>query len=276
MLATIGNQFHWRYSLNTAPSTTPGVTVTPGAGAEGSWVALASGANLTQDVYGVLLWFHAGNTSTGIRDIIADLGIDPAGGSSYVTRIADIMCSQASNAAGSGFFYYFPLFIKNGQSVGMRGYSNAATTFRCKAIFYGKPTRPDLIRAGQYSESLGVSAPGGTPMTGMGVSAAEGSWVSLGATTRALWWWQLCVGFSNGTTTALMYYVDLAYGDGTNMVTIMADVPVFIPGTSEQTGLPLWPEGYCEVPAGATVYARVSCSGTPGVVPEVLAIGIGG
>jgi hypothetical protein len=167
MLAVGKCGFSWSYSLQTAPSTTPGVAVTPGSGSKGSYVQLASGANLTQDCYGLLLWFVAGNTSITIRDILADIGLDPAGGTSYSQTggINNIFVPQAGNAVQGGRWFYFPLFIKAGASVGVRGQANNTSTFRCMARFFGLPTKPENMAVGTYSETIGVSGNGGTPYT---------------------------------------------------------------------------------------------------------------
>jgi hypothetical protein len=277
MLGLMSSQFNRIYSLMANPSTTPGVSVTPGSGSKGSYVALCSAANNPNGYYGVLLWVHAGNTSATIRDILLDIGTDPAGGTSYsqVNGINNIFVPQASSAVNSGRWFYFPIFIPAGYSVGARGQANSTSTFRVGAIFFGNPSHPELVRAGQYSETLGVSGNGGTPLT-MGSSGAEAaSWTLLGTTTRPCWWWQLAAGHNVGTTTAQMYFFDLAYGDGTNMVTIIQNLPQFNPGTAEISGNPLWPCGFCEVPAGASIYARGSASGTAETC-EAVAVGIGG
>ena len=276
MLGNGGNQFQWWFSKNTAPSTTPGVSVVPGSGSKGSYIELASAAELTQDCYGIMLWVHAGNTSATIRDLLIDIGTDPGGGSSYsqVHGISDIYAPQSSNAVFGGRWFWFPFFIKAGVSVGVRGKANNTSTFRIKAWFFGQPSRPDMIRAAQYAETIGVSGNGGTPFT-CGNSGAEGSWTSIGTTTRSLWWWQLAFGNNVGTTTAQMYYADLAYGDGSTFHIIIENMPMFNPSTSEYAGNPLWPFCYCEVPAGATLYVRGSASGTAETT-EAVAVGLGG
>jgi hypothetical protein len=275
MLGVGKSGFNWTYSLNTAPSTTPGVSVTPGSGSKGSYAQLTSGANLSQDCYGILLWFHAGNTTATIRDILADIGLDPGGGTSYsqVGGINNIFVPQAANAVGTGRWFYFPLFIKAGTSVGMRAQANSTTAFRCKAVFYGQPTHPENVAVGTYSETIGVSGNGGTAFT-CGNTAAWGSWTPLGTTTRPCWYWQLAYGHNVGTTTAQMYYAELGFGDGTNMVTIIRMMPMFNAGTAEASGNSLFP-GYYEVPEGATLYVRGSATGTAETT-EAVAVGIGG
>jgi hypothetical protein len=275
MLAVGRSGFNWSYCLTTTPTTTPGVSVTPGSGSEGSYVQLCSSGNMANDCYGILLWVNAGNTSTGIRDILIDIHIDPAGGTSYAAAggISDIFVPQAGNAVMGGRFFYFPLFIKNGSSVGVRAMSNSTSTVRVMARFFGRPTAPENLGVAQYSETIGVSGNGGTPFT-CGNSAAWGSWTSLGTTTRPLWYWQLAWGHNVGTTTSQMYFAELGYGDGTNMVTIIPCMPMLNPGTAEASNNPLM-QGVWEVPEGSTLYVRGSASGTAETT-EAVAVGLGG
>ena len=277
MLGVGKSGFNWNYSLQTAPSTTPGVAVTPVNGSKGSYVQLVAGADLTQDCYGLLLWFTTGNSTGTTRDILADIGLDPAGGTTYsqVGGINDIFSPQTANAVDGGRWYWFPLFIKAGTSVGVRGQSSVTTTFRVTARFFGQPTHPENIAVATYSETIGASGNGGTPFT-CGNSAKWGDWTSIGTTTRPCWYWQLGYGHNTGVTTAQMYFAELGFGDGTvsGTVTIIPCMPQFNPGTAEKSGNPLF-MGVWEVPAGSTLYVRGSASGTAETT-EAVAIGLGG
>lgn len=57
---------------------------------------------------------------------------------------------------------------------------------------------------------------------------------------------------------------------------IIENMPVMIGGTAETFSNPLMTEGYCEVPAGATLYIRGSCSGSTVTGWNAVAVGIGG
>lgn len=271
------NRFAWTYSLQASPSNTPGVTITPANGSKGNYSQLASGANLTQDVWGMWLQVNGGATSTAARPIRLDIGIDPAGGTSYTrVLIPDILCgASASPVAGGGYFYFFPVWIKSGQSVGARAQGIETATFRVVAKFYGRPTRPDLACSGQWVETVG------TPSGADGVAitpgtSSEGAWTSVGTSTRQCWWWQISGQINNGTITALSYFLDLAYGTAGAKVVIQENIPFFATGTTEQLCLYNGEDGTCDVPAGSTIYARVHCSGTPVSGFTVLAHGVGG
>ena len=275
------NRFNFVYSNYDAPSTTPGTSVTPGAtNAEGSATVIATGSNISQDCYGVYLWINAGNTSAAQKNHLLDIGIDAAGGTSYTYVVNNIQCGQSAAALNGGIHIWLPLFIKAGSQVAVRiqGSNGTAGTVRVAAKFFGQPSHPHLVRAGVYSETIGtVSGSAGTSFT-PGNSGAEGTWVSLGTTTRALWYVIPTINISNATTTSLAYHIDLAWGDGTNKVPIVTNMIMVLPGTAEQTTTLLLPpgDGYCDIPASATLYVRGTCSGTAVTGFTCLAVGIGG
>lgn len=274
MLGQLGVcRFDFRAFTASSPTTTPGTLITAASGAKGSWGQVL--AALSQDVYEFVVWIFAGNASAAQRDYLIDIGVDPAGGTSYVPIISDILAHQASNAVDGGRWLYFPMFIKAGSTVGARAQSNGANTIRVALRAYGQPSHPHLVRCGQYSETVGVSGNGGTAVT-PGNAGAEGSWTSIGTTTRPTWFWQICAGFSSATTTSQMYFVDLAYGDASNKVILVENLPLFHPGTAERTGCPLSVDGFGDVPAGATLYIRASASGTSDAGFNALAVGVGG
>lgn len=281
MLASMGPaQFNWKYSNFGAPSTTaPGTSVVPGASnVEGSWTAIASAANIAQHVYGILLWISGANVSTADKSMLVDIGTDAAGGTAWQAVISNICCGSSGFSADGGYWYYFPLFIKSGSAVAARAQTSNATagTVRIACQFYGQPSDIHELKYGRYSETIGtITNSGGVSFT-PGNTGAEGTWQSLGTTTRNLWWWQVCPQISNGTITALQYSIDLAYGDASNKHFIIEDAQLAIPGTAEKVSMGLNLTGFCDVPAGATIYVRGSCSGTAVTGFNATAIGIGG
>jgi len=278
-----GAGWGWKYDNVDVPAATPGTSVAIGiSDAEGSWVQVASSANIAQDVYLFTLNFSNYNLSGYNLNCCLDVGVDPAGGSSYTEVIQNIICGMAGappreNAAT----FVFPLFIKAGSSVAVRGSSSytVAANARVQMTFYGRPRRPDLVRAGQYAEGVGSIT------NNVGVSftpgnGAEGSWASLGSTTRPCWWWQIGVGISNSAVAAQYTHVDLAVGDGSSYDIIIENYGIYHYGTAEITSR-FYPhrgliEGNWEVPAGGTLYVRGRCSTSPGTTYNARAIGIGG
>jgi hypothetical protein len=263
------------------PSATIGTSVVPGASnAEGSWTQIASSANIAQDIYGIYLQIHTGATSAAAKLHVLDIGVDPAGGTSYSAVITDLVCGESPSLAVAGNReHYFPFYIKAGSSVAVRISGNAATagTVRVAARFYGYRSRPEYFPVGTFSESFGVSGTSGTSITPG--NAADGSWVSIGTTTNPLWWWQLGYQINNGTITAEYTYLELAWGDGSNKHTIFK---VMHGGTTGETcGLAaqtslLWHAAYQPVPGGVNIYVRGRCNNAPDTGYQVGVIGIGG
>lgn len=278
MIVGAPNHFAWTYQASMS-GFTPGVSVTPGASnAEGAWTNIATSANIANDVYGIWLWIMAGNTSGQAKNHLLDLGVDQAGGTSYTAVISNLVCGQSSSAQDGGRAFYFPLFIKAGSSVAVRiqGSNATAGTVRVAAKFFGKPTHPENIRAGSFSETIGtITNSNGVSFT-PGNTGTEGSWVSLGTTVKNLWWWQVGVQIDNAATSNLTYHIDLAYGDGTNKHMLLENHRLMCTGTAERISNLEDFNCYGEVPAGSTIYIRGTCSGTSDTGFNGVAVGIGG
>lgn len=272
MLGVPRNQ--WGWVVSPAISTVPGTSVTPGSGTKGSWALIANAATVANDVYLLRIWVNAGNTSNAQRDLRVDIGVDPAGGTSYTVLVADLVCSQAASSADCGFWFTLPIFVNAGSQIAARAQSNSTSTVRVAIFLFGRPSNPAVVSVGSFSESLTASGNAGTAVT-PGNSSAWGSWTSLGTTVKNLWHWNIGCGFANTTTTALAYNVALSYGNGSTYQQIGPSIRVHLPGTAERTSCINFGE-YWEVPAGSTLYARATCSGTTATGFSVIAIGIGG
>ncbi len=258
------------------------INVTPGASnVEGSWVQAASAANLSQDSYWMHFIVYDGNTNAAQKDHLLDIGVDPAGGTSYSPIISNIVCGctgGGQNTGGKQFL--FPFFIKAGSSVAVRiqGSNATAGTVKLAAVFYGQPSRPEYIPVGSFSETIGTI----TSSQGVGFTpgnAADGTWQLLGATVKAMWWWQLGWQVSNATQSAHHTYIELAHGDATNKHVIMKTL--VHPATTEQQNDSTksnlhFTEAYCPVAAGTNIYVRGRNSAAPVAGYNAVAIGIGG
>lgn len=258
--------FRWRYSNPTGPSTTPGTSVTPGAsGAEGNWTSIATGANVAQDVYGLYIWITGGATSATSKMHLLDIGIDPAGGTSYTPIIENLQVGSAGTAAQGGVDIYLPYLIPAGSQIAVRVQGSAATagTVRVACILYGLPSDPTQTHAYGRAETIGtITSTRGVVVT-PGTSAAEGSWTSIGTTTFD---WQYCIPtfqLDDSTATAQQIFFDVAYGDGTNFVILAENINASIVSSGEAAYVALasamrdlW--GY--VPSGSTIYVRCSTS----------------
>lgn len=277
MLATqTPNRFSVVYTNGDPPSSTGQILTAGSANVKGSWVQIASSANIAYDAYSLSLMPSNGFVSAGIRDILVDIGIDLAGGTSYTVALADLICGNAQYGQRAGKPFTFPLFIPSGASVGARMQcSTASETMSILARFLGQPTRPELVRAGRYSETIGtITNSRGVSLT-PGSSDAEGAWTSLGTTSRSLWWWQIGTQISNSAKSALTYSYDLGWGDGTNITQIITNYQTRALADESEQSFYLSAQGDGDVPAGATIYIRASCSGSPDATVNAVAIGIG-
>lgn len=266
----------------TNPASSIGTSVTPGASnSEGSWTQLLSGATVANDVYGFYLQVHSGATSAAAKNQLLDIGVDPAGGSSYSAVISNLQigASPALTAAGAREFF-FPMFIKSGSSVAARiqGSNATAGTVRVAMRVYGEPTLAGVLPVATYSETLGtITNSNGQAFTPG--NAADGTWADLGATTKDLWWWQVGYGIDNATITAEYTYIEVAYGDGTNKQTIFK---VMHGGTTGETcGLAAqtqlcWHAAYAPVKAGEHIYIRGRCNNAPDSNYHATVVGLGG
>lgn len=263
------------------PSATIGTSVVPGASsAEGSWTQVAAAASITTNIYGIYMQAFGGATSASAKNHMLDIGIDPAGGTSYTAIISDIIVGDSPSLTQAGNReFYFPFYIPSGSSIAVRIQGSAATagTVMVAMKFYGKPSIPGLP-VGRFSETIGTGASTlGTSFTPG--SAADGSWASLGTTSKNLWWWQLGYQINNGTITAEYTYLELAYGDATNKVTIFkmmhGGTTGETAGLAAQTQL-LWHAAYCPVPAGTNIYIRGRANNPPDSGYNASAVGIGG
>lgn len=263
------------------PSATPGTSVTPGASnAEGSWTQVATSGNIAQDIYGLYVVVGDGRTAGASKPHLLDIGVDPAGGSSYTPEISNLACGCTTINDGARQQFFFPYFIKSGSSVAVRiqGANATAGTVRVGTRFYGQQSRPETFPVGTYSETLGtITNSNGVSFTPG--NAADGSWVSLGTTAKPLWWWQLGYQIDNSTITAEYTYIELAVGDGSNKHVIQR---VMHGGTTNETvgsvidPRSCWFESYHPVPAGAELFVRGRCNNAPDTGYNAVAIGIGG
>lgn len=263
--------------LSTRPASTIGTSITPLQNSFSTYAEILSDTNVTKDCYGILINVNGGNVSTAAKDTLCTIGIDTAGGTSYVDLIPNLLvsCSWAYTAAPGGHWYYFPIYIPAGSAIAAKGSVNNAApgTFRVAVWLFGAPADPASLRYGHGVEAIGITgaSSSGTAVTAGG--ASEGSWTSLGTTTRPCFAWQYGMGCNDGTMTALLYHADLSYGDGTNQVMIGQD-KVYYAGATEQLGCGVYGPNYCAVPGGSTIYGRLQCSGTADSALSMAAYGV--
>lgn len=261
-----------------------GATITPVTGSKGSWAEVASSASLTQDCY----WFYLGEwaptTDTGVvKNTLYDIGVDPAGGTSYTAIISDMQIGSSfgmTGTSGAQRNFLFPFFVKAGSSVAARAQTDDATpnTTRVVMAFWGQPSRPENVPVGMFSETLGTLS-GSKGQSFTPGNAADGTWADFGTTTKNLWWWQMGHGLDNTAFAAEYVYIDVAWGDATNKHLIFRTQ--HSGGANEELGCTLYQNmlacaSYQPVPAGSNIYVRGRCNNAPDTGYHATVIGIGG
>ena len=276
------NAYSWSAGSHTTtrPAAAFGASVTPGNNTKGSWVQLMSGAAVARDVFAIRLNINSANVSAAARDLLVDVGVDPAGGTSYSVLIPDLLASCASpyNIGSGGVNYIFPIWIRAGSSIAVRGSVNNATvgTFRASCRVYGSPHDRTRIKVGTYVEAIGVTGASSSGTTITSGTTSEGAWTSLGSMTRKSWWYQVGFGVNDSTMSALAYHVDLAVGDGTNK-DIVIENALISTTTGERLNNAQASFGSGKpAPAGTAMYARVQCSGAADSNLSVAAYALGG
>ena len=266
------------------PSSAPGTVVTPGASnALGSWTQIASSANIAKECFWVYMLTTGGALAATAKPQLLDIGIDPAGGSSYTAFVENMQIGMSPAITNPGLCeYIFPIRIPAGSSVAVRIRGAAATagTVRIAARFYGDPTNPLAVPVGAFAETFGANTGTSTGTTFTPGNAADGSWVDLGATVKAMWWWQLGHCVNNATITAEYTYIEVAWGDASNKHPMFKVMHVGT--TSETCGRAFQTQmlacaAYNLVPAGANIYIRGRCNNAPDTGPyNATVTGFGG
>jgi hypothetical protein len=275
-------QFEWSLSAHgygTRPAAAMGISVTPGNNAKGSYATLISGANLINDVYGILIHINSNGVSTAARDTLVDIGTDPAGGTFGVV-IPNLIGSSAGSAILGGLWYYFPLSIKAGSTIGAAASVNNATvgTLRVNAIVFGRPDRPEVCKTGQRVTAYGATTATSTGTAVTPGTTSDGTLTSLAAAiAERNWWWQLGVGVNNGTITAVNYAGDLAVGSSTSLNRLIIQDQLWWGDAAENWHTsPLgMMSGEYDAASGVNVYGRLQCSGTAITGLSMIAYGLG-
>lgn len=263
--------------LSTRPAGVFGTSIIPDQNAFGDYTEILGDASVTKDCYGILLCINSIGVSTQATDSLTTIGIDTAGGTSYVDFIPNLLTSAAAGLLAGGIWYYFPLYIPAGTAIAAKGSINNATvgTQNIACWLYGAPIDPSHVVAGQGVESIGITAASSSGTAVTAGEADEGEWTSLGTTTKDCFAWQQGIGISDTTMTlANTYAADLSFGDGTNQTMLEQDKLFTVPSVAEtltsRQSLPV----FYPVPAGSTIYGRLQCSGTADSSLSMAAYGV--
>jgi hypothetical protein len=249
------------------PAVTWGTQLTPAQNSYPAYVEIL--ADTAYDCYGIEIFIHSGAYTAEARDILITIGIDHAGGTTYTDcEINHLIATNCGTPLFGGVRYYFPLFIPAGSAIAAKASVNNATvrTVYVAVKLYGRPTHPELVRAGSYVDTFGAvtAASDGTTITAGGVS--EGNWteVTAGDTTKPYWFWQVGWGANDSSLGALFYTMDIAYGTAGAEEIIVSDIIHSSSGSAEQMVQALANLIACvgEVDSGKRIYVRMQCHST--------------
>lgn len=282
MLWTPGNEFQSQVDNFGATYSDSGLGTAVTAHAtnanqKGTAVSLIAGASVPDDVFGISICFAGGNSNGSARTFLADLLVDPAGGTSWSTIINNLYF-QAPSISMNGFWFYFPLYLKNGTSIGCQVQCSVANiTTRCAVRLHCRPSRPDLLKCGSIVETFGATTASSTGTAMTPGTNAQGSYTaSLGTTSHDLWWWQAGWGCTDTTMTLNCLWLDVAV-NATNKVICAENIPVMT-NTNESAGKAAMgskpPIRF--ISGGQGVFIRGMSNGTPDSGNSVVAYGLGG
>lgn len=262
----------------TRPAGSFGATVTASNGSYGSYATVLSGGSNTDDSYGILLHFNSIANSL-LLPAFVKIGLDAAGGTSFTDFIVDLLATDAG-AYPTGVWYFFPVFIKAGTTIGAAADVGNGTpgTVLVSCTLLCQPRRPGLVRAGSKVTTFGQN--GLNPPTGVAVvsgSLAEGAWTGIQASLSAPapWFWQAGFNF-NVHPAALCYHLDVGIGDASNKRLAIENQLVQSTASDTVYKPPNFSRGYCPAKAGDNLYARLQCSSTPDSGLEVMVYGVSG
>ena len=172
------------------------------------------------DGYGILISVSTVAVSTNANNALVTIGIDLSGGTTYTDWISNLLVSQVGITTLGICEYYFPIRVPNGASLAIKGQSSNASpiaTSYMHSKIYGKPTHPELIRAGSFVETFGADTANSAGTSVTCGTGSDGTYVQLGsALSRKIWGWEYGVGTTSAALTAHRYHTDIAVGDASN------------------------------------------------------------
>lgn len=221
------------------------------------------------DTVGLYVNFSDVAVSATGEDTLIDIGVDPAGGTSYSVLIPTLLASCACPySTAPGVSYYFPVWIKAGSTIAVRG-TRAGGGNSCQVIIrlVGKPRDPSRIWCGSKVTAFGVDTTNARGTVITSGTTAEGTFTALAtAISQDQHFWQMGIGCTDQTmTSGLIYFADLAYGSSTTVNATIIQDQIFNVPTANETMVSHSRVAGCErwVPSGSNLYGRLQASTTP-------------
>lgn len=237
-------------------------------------------SGIEHDCYGINIQFASGSVNGATNMFLTHIYVDPNGGTNWGNRpLIENLAACSPDMIWGGDKYYFPLYIKAGSTIGARMSCNTANRVcRIGCTVYGKPNRPELVKAGSYVTTFGALSGTSTgAVVFPGKNGVSGQYTHMGTASGELWWWQVGNLINDTAMTPFSYNIDVAVGDTDNKTIVMRDVHRRN-NTGEQCGKDAFGSiiPYKKVAPGTEVYARMSCISTPDVNNSIIVYGVGG
>lgn len=261
------------YYANNAPTTVPtgtsgvGTAMTAGASnAKGTAVSLLT---ITQDVHFLRVGFGNFFANATNCSVLADILVDPAGGTSWQVRIPNLFAGNTmlpdldiSGSANAIRWFEFPIFIPAGAAIGCQG-ATAHTVAQAGEVILqvAGGDASGVFPSGQGVEAIGVNTAdsGGTAHTA-GNTSAFSSWTNFGSTL---------VNPAKGIIFSLQgegdsSFTSLAYIFEFGVAGQIIGAPILVGTTTTETSNLILQQSFNNVslPAGTQLQVRGKCSGT--------------
>jgi hypothetical protein len=249
----------------TPPAQNAGTTFSAGlSNVDGTAVSVLSALDF--DCHYLVVSFSGLNTNAALGRALADILVDPAGGTSWSALIDDLVVgftTAPGNGGGIPLIYRFPVFIAAGSSLGVRARTSHTVSLTAGRIIiqaYGNPSRPEMWWCGQKVESLGITAASskGVDVT-PGNTGTFGSWTTIGTTTGRYGAVQFSPHASSAASTASGYYWQI----GSDSVQLPGSQTMYATVAAQESRANngqdmIW----CDIPEGTVLQLRATCSTT--------------
>jgi len=257
-------EFTWIDSKGDGWQPTAPTQVTAAQNAYGSYVSLIAGSLVTSDVVGFWLIVSNGSTAAAARDTLVTVGLDQTGGTSFSDFVTDIAVPSSSNYANpdTGIWYWFPVRIPAGASVGVKASVNNAVPGSCRArvVLACKPKPPEACKVGSYVVTYGSvpSSSRGTSITAG--TASEGAWTLVGTVAAGdrPWFWQVGLGINTTSMGDGLAHIDLGIGDASNKRVVIQNQ--FVMTTSNELVSAIYIGGGAVAIPSDGIYVRVQAT----------------
>lgn len=261
------------------PANTLGTSITPGNNTFPAYAQILVAT--AHETFFCMVHVHSNFTAGQARNTLVNIGVDEAGGTTWVTKIPNLLVTDAVTYLGAGaggIFFGFPLYIPSGASLAAQASVNNATvgTLRVIVTLLGQPSRPESVWAGTYVTSFGEATGTSTGTEVTPGTTSEGAYTQLGSNTALPhWWWQQGFGTNDASLSPDAINMDIAYGDSTNKHLIIEDeIVAFGSNENISKGMRI-DQAYAPVPSGAGIFGRMQASALQ-ASHQMIAYGLGG